>query len=187
MIDTGDLRKGLAIELEGDLYVVLDWSHIKMGRGSAQVRLKLRNLKRGDTIERTFQAGSKFLRARVENRPAQFLYRDGDFFTFMDTATYDQVTLDAEQIGDAVNYLKEGMEVQVVYHDGNAIGIELPRTVDLRVVETAPGFRGDTATAGSKPARLETGITVQVPFFVDVGEVIRVDTTTGEYVERVSG
>ncbi|HLF07731.1 MAG TPA: elongation factor P [Dehalococcoidia bacterium] len=186
MIDTGDLKKGLAIELDGALYTIVEWTHIKMGRGSAQVRLRLRHLTDGHTIERVFQAGSKFVRARLENRDAQYLYREGDLFYFMDSESFEQTSLDAGQLGDAVQYLKEGLVVTVLLHEGAPISAELPNTVDLRITDTAPGFRGDTAAGSSKPATLETGLVVNVPYFLNPGDLVKVDTRSGDYVERVS-
>jgi elongation factor P len=185
MISTGELRKGVVIELDGDLWQILDYHHIKMGRGSAQVRIKLRNIKRGQTIERTFQAGEKWPRAQLDRRPVQFLYRDGDEFHFMDTDTYDQFALRAEQLDDAVNYLKDGMTLDRTAYQGETIGVELPVSVDLRVDSTEPGFAGDTAQGARKPARLESGLVVQVPLFVEEGDTVRVDTRTGEYLTRV--
>ena len=185
MISTGELRKGVAIELDGDLWQILDYHHIKMGRGSAQVRITLRNIKRGQTIERSFQAGTKWPRASMERRPVQFLYRDDDDFHFMDTDTYDQFMLRGEQLGDAVRYMKDGMTVDRTSYHGETIGVELPVTVDLRVTDTEPGFAGDTQTGARKPATTETGLVVQVPIFVNVGDTIRVDTRTGEYQTRV--
>jgi elongation factor P len=185
MISTGELRKGVAIELDGDLWQILDYHHIKMGRGSAQVRITLRNIKRGQTIERSFQAGTKWPRATMEKRPVQFLYRDGDDLHFMDTDTYDQFMLTAESLGDAVQYMKDGMTVDRTTYQGETIGVELPVTVDLRVESTEPGFAGDTATGARKPATTETGLVVSVPLFVSEGDTIRVDTRTGEYQTRV--
>ncbi|MEW5989754.1 MAG: elongation factor P [Chloroflexota bacterium] len=185
MISTGELRKGVAIELDGDLWQILDYHHIKMGRGSAQVRITLRNIKRGQTIERSFQAGTKWPRASMERRPVQFLYRDGDDFHFMDTDTYDQFMLRDDQLGEAVQYLKDGMTLDRTTYQGETIGVELPVTVDLAVTQTEPGFAGDTAQGARKAATLETGLVVQVPLFVTEGDVVRVDTRTGEYQTRV--
>jgi elongation factor P len=185
MISTGELRKGVAIELDGDLWQILDYHHIKMGRGSAQVRITLRNIKRGQTIERSFQAGTKWPRATMENRPVQFLYRDGDDLHFMDTDTYDQFMLRAETLDDAVPYLKDGMTLDRTSYQGETIGVELPVTVDLTVTTTEPGFAGDTAQGARKPATLETGLIVSVPLFVSEGDTVRVDTRTGEYQTRV--
>ncbi len=186
MIDSTEARKGVVIDLDGRLYYVLDYQHIKMGRGSAQVRLRLRDIAAGHTIERTFQSGDRFPRVRLEERPAQYLYQDGALYYFMDQESFDQIPLNAEQLGTTLNYLKEGMTVQITIHDGQPLGLELPITVDLKVTDTGPSFKGDTAQAGGKPATLETGITVQVPFFVDIGDTVRVDTRSGEYLERVS-
>jgi len=185
MISTGELRKGVAIELDGDLWQILDYHHIKMGRGSAQVRITLRNIKRGQTIERSFQAGTKWPRAQMERRPVQFLYRDGDDFHFMDTDNYDQFSLRADQLDDAVNYLKDGMTLDRTAYQGETIGVELPVTVDLRVTAAEPGFAGDTAQGARKSATLETGLVVSVPLFVNEGDTVRVDTRTGEYQTRV--
>jgi elongation factor P len=185
VISTGELRKGVAIELDGELWQILDYHHIKMGRGSAQVRITLRNIKRGQTVERSFQAGTKWPRASMEKRPVQFLYRDGDDFHFMDTDTYDQFSLTAAQLGDTVNYLKDGMTLDRTSYQGETIGVELPVTVDLKVETTEPGFAGDTAQGARKPATLETGLTVSVPLFVSEGDTVRVDTRTGEYQTRV--
>jgi elongation factor P len=186
MIGSGDLRKGITVELDGTLYQVLDYQHIKIGRGSAQLRLKLREVRGGHTIERTFQAGEKFVRARLDYRNMQYLYNDGDLYYFMDEENFEQFPLNLDQLGDAINYLKEGMSLQISSYKGELIGVELPITVELEVVATDPGFKGDTASAGNKPAKLETGITVQVPLFVNVGDVIKVDTRSASYLERVS-
>jgi elongation factor P len=185
MVSTGDLRKGIAIELDGELWQVLDYHHIKMGRGSAQVRIKLRNIKRGQTVERTFQAGEKWPRAFLDRRPVQFLYRDGDDFHFMDTESYDQFTLSAGQLDDAVDYLRDGMVLDRTTYEGETIGLELPITVDMTVVSTEPGFAGDTQTGARKPATTDTGLVVQVPIFVSEGDTIRIDTRTGDYQTRV--
>jgi elongation factor P len=185
MISTGDLKKGVAIELDGELWQILDYHHIKMGRGSAQVRITLRNIKRGQTVERSFQAGTKWPRASMERRPVQFLYRDGDDFHFMDNDTYDQFMLRGEQLGDAVQYMKDGMTVDRTTYQGETIGVELPVTVDMKVTSTEPGYAGDTASGARKPATLESGLTIQVPLFVGEGDTVRVDTRTGEYQTRV--
>jgi elongation factor P len=185
MISTGDLRKGIAIELDGELWQILDYHHIKMGRGSAQVRIKLRNVKRGQTVERSFQAGEKWPRAILEKRPVQFLYRDGSDYHFMETESYEQFHLTAEQLGDVTDYLVDGMTLDRTSYQGETIGVELPTSVELRVVETEPGFAGDTQSGARKPATLESGLVVQVPIFVNEGDVLKVDTRTGEYVTRV--
>jgi elongation factor P len=186
MIDSGELKKGIIIELEGKLYQVLDYQHIKMGRGSAQVRLKLRDVRSAHNIERSFQASERFARARLDYHTMQYLYNDGELYYFMDEENFEQTPLTASQLGDALKYLKEGMSLEVLNHKGELVGVEMPITVELKVVETGPGFKGDTATGGNKPAKLETGITIQVPLFVNNGDVLKVDTRTGEYLERVS-
>ena len=185
MISTGELRKGVTIELDGELWQILDYHHIKMGRGSAQVRITLRNVKRGQTTERSFQAGTKWPRAQLEQRPVQFLYQDGDDFHFMDNTSYDQFVLRSDQLGEATRYLTDGMTLDRTSYEGETIGVELPVSVDLSVVETEPGFAGDTQTGARKPATTETGLVVQVPIFVETGDTIRIDTRTGEYQTRV--
>jgi elongation factor P len=186
MIDAGGLRKGIAIELDGKVYQITEYHHIKMGRGSAQIRLRLRDIHSGNTIERSFQASDKFTPAFLERRHVQYLYSDGGLYYFMDNESYEQTPLNAEQLGETKNYLKEGLELELLTYKGTPISVELPAAVELRVVETEPGFRGDTATGGSKPAKLETGINVQVPLFITVDDVIKIDTRTGEYLEKAS-
>lgn len=186
MISSGELKKGIIIELEGGLYNVLDYQHIKMGRGSAQIRLRLRDLRARHTIERTFQASEKFRRARLDMRSMQYLYREGNLHYFMDLENFEQIPLASTLLGEALGYLKEGLALQVLFHRDEPIGVELSLTVDLRVTETTPSFKGDTAQGGTKPATLETGLTLQVPFFVVVGDVVRIDTRSGTYLERVS-
>ena len=185
MINTGDLRRGITIEMDNALWTVLEFNHIKIGRGSAQVRLKLRNLRTGSTVENTFQAGQRFQRAILEHNTMSFLYEADGMYHFMNTDTYDQIALNDKIIGDAKNYLKDGMNVELLTHDDEPLSIELPPNVELRITYTEPGFKGDTATGGSKPATLETGATVQVPLFVKTDDVIRVDTRTNTYIERV--
>ncbi len=185
MIDAGELKKGITIMLDGQLYQVLDYNHIKMGRGSAQIRIRLRDIKGGHTIEKSFQASEKFAKVFLERRPVQYLYNDGDLFHFMDAETYEQFAVEKALIGDAINYMKENMNLEIVIYKGTAIGVELPVSVELQIVETGPGFKGNTASAGGKPAKLETGITIQVPFFLNTGDKIKVDTRTGEYLERL--
>ena len=185
MISTGDVKKGIIIELDGQLMKVLDWTHIKMARGSAQVRMKLQNVRKGDIIERTFQAGTRWPRARVEQRRVQYLYGDENTFHFMDSETYDQFAVNAALLGDDAKFLKENTDVFVSSHEGEILGVDLPVTVDLVVTQTDPGFAGDTATGAKKAATVETGLVVQVPLFVNEGDTLRVDTRTGEYVTRV--
>jgi elongation factor P len=186
MIDAGELKRGITIELDGQLYQVLDYQHIKIGRGSAQVRLKLRDVRAGHTTERSFQASETFTRAFLERRPAQYLYNDGSLYHFMDTKSFEQIPIDKSMLGDALNYLKDGASLEILTHKGKSMGIQLPVSVELKVTETGPGFKGDTASAGSKPAELETGMTIKVPFFINTGDIIKVDTRSGEYLERVS-
>ena len=185
MIDAGELKKGITIMLDGQLYQVLDYNHIKMGWGSAQIRIRLRDVKAGHIIEKSFQASEKFTKAFLEKRQVQFLYNDGDLYHFMDTETYEQFAVGKDLLSDALNYLKENMNLELLTHKGVAIGVELPVSVELKIVETGPGFKGNTASAGGKPAKLETGITIQVPFFLNTGDSIKVDTRTGQYLERV--
>ncbi|GAB6876027.1 elongation factor P [Thermaerobacter litoralis] len=186
MIEAGDFKNGMTVLIDGQVHQVLEFQHVKPGRGQAFVRAKIRNLETGATVNRTFRPDERFPPAPIEKREMQYLYEsDGQYF-FMDTSTYDQVGLSTAQLGEAVNFLKEGMVVKVLQTGEKTLGVELPTAVDLKVVETEPGVRGDTAQGGSKPARLETGAVVQVPLFVNAGDVIRVDTRTGEYVERVS-
>ena len=184
MITATDLKKGMVIKLEEQLYSILDFQHIKMGRGSAQVRLKMKDIQAGHTTERTFQSGEKFNQVQIELSDAQYLYRDGDFYYFMDTKTFEQIPLTSEQLGDLKKYLKEGMTLIISRHGDKAVGVEMPLIVELKVTETGPSFKGNTAQSGTKPAKLETGINVQVPFFINVGDIIRVDTRSGSYIER---
>ncbi|MGZ8475105.1 MAG: elongation factor P [Candidatus Limnocylindria bacterium] len=185
MISTGDVKKGVIIELDGQLMKVLDWTHIKMARGSAQVRMKLQNVRKGDIVERTFQAGTRWPRARVEQRRVQYLYSDGGTYHFMDNETYDQFAIGAAMLGDDAKFLKDNTEVFVSSHESEVLGVDLPVTVDLRVTQTDPGFAGDTATGAKKAATLETGLVVQVPLFVNEGDMLRIDTRTGDYVTRL--
>jgi elongation factor P len=185
MISTGELKKGLSLEWDGQLYTIVDWQHVKMGRGGAIVRMKLRNLRTGSIIDRTVDAGERFPRAFLDRRTVLYQYNDGDQYYFMDTENYETLMLTADQLGDARTYLKDGMQLDVVSYKDEPLNVELPVTVDLQVTYTEPGFKGDTATGGTKPAQLETGLTVQVPLFVSTGDTIRVKTETGTYVERV--
>lgn len=184
MISTSDFRTGLTIELDGDPWQIMDFQHVKPGKGAAFVRSKLRNLRNGNIQERTFRAGEKVERAHVETRQMQYLYNSGDEYTFMDNETYEQVTLPAASIEREILFLKENMNVNMVIVKGETLGVELPNTVELEVVETEPGIKGDTASGGSKPATLETGLTVQVPFFINVGDKLVIDTRKEEYVSR---
>ena len=184
MINGSDLRKGVTIELDGKLYQVVEYQHVKQKR-TALAKVRLRDIKGGHTIERTFQSAERLVRARLEYRDMQYLYRDGDIYYFMDEENYEQMSVNAEQLDDAINYLKEGMSLQVANYKGDLVGVELPINMELEVTHTDPGFKGDTATAGTKPATVETGITIQVPLFINVGDVIKVDTRNDAYIERV--
>lgn len=184
MISVNDLRNGITIEVEGDIYTVVEFLHVKPGKGAAFVRTKLKNIKSGGVVERTFRAGEKVPQAVIERREMQYLYQSGDQYTFMDTENYEQLTLDGELIGPGVNFLKENLNVYVSLYQGKAIGVELPNTVELVVLETDPGVRGDTATNASKPARLETGYTLQVPLFINEGDKLKIDTRSGQYLGR---
>lgn len=185
MISGSDLRKGIIIELEGKLYQVIDYQHIKMKR-TALAKVKLRDINAGHTIERSFQSNEKLVRARLDSRPMQYLYNDEGLYYFMDEKSFEQITLNTKQLGDTLNYLKEGTSVEISSYQGEVIGIELPITVELAVIETESGFKGDTATGGNKSAKLETGLTIQVPLFINEGDVLKVNTRTGTYLERSS-
>lgn len=185
MITTSDFRTGLTIELDGDVYIIVDFQHVKPGKGAAFVRSKLKNAKTGGTTERTFRAGEKMSRAIMDRREMQYLYNSGDEYNVMDTETYEQFALTAEQLGDDIKYLKENMNINVLFYQGQVFGIELPYFVELEVADTEPGIKGDTASGGSKPATMETGLVVQVPFFINIGDKLRIDTRSGEYMERV--
>jgi elongation factor P len=184
MIDTGDIRKGSTFEQDGRLLKVVDFSHNKQGRGSAQLRMTLRDLRTGSLTQQTVMAGTKFNAVRLERQHVQLLYREGDDFHVMDTETFDQIQLPAATIGDAANYLKDNDTLDLLTYDDEPIDIELPSSVVLTVTQTDPGFKGDTATGGTKPATLETGLTVSVPLFISEGDQIKVDTRSGEYIER---
>ena len=185
MISGGELRKGILIELDGKLYQVIDYQHVKMKR-TALAKVKLRDINAGHTTERSFQSDEKLVRARLDSQSMQYLYNDGDLYYFMDEKTFEQIGVNSSQLGDSLNYLKEGMSVEVSSYKGEVVDIELPVAVELEVAKTEPGFKGDTATAGNKAAELETGFTVQVPLFINEGDVIKVDTRTGAYLERSS-
>lgn len=184
MISSNDFRPGVVVTLDGELYAIVASQHVKRGRGSAYVRARVRNLKTGAITERTFNAGERVPHAFLERREMQYLYHQDTEYVFMDQRSFEQVGLNTDLLGDATRFLKDNTVVTVVYYEDRPIAVELPNAVELAVVETAPGIRGDTASGGSKPARLETGAVVQVPLFVLEGDVIRVDTRTGEYLER---
>src|SRR5512137_2788346 len=185
MIDVNDLRKGVTFELDGQLLRVIEYHHHKPGRGNAVIRTKLRNLRTGSTFEKTFQSGDRVQDIRIENLQMQYLYHDGDLYHFMDTSTYDQIALDAKLLDDAVNYLKDGMNVIVQDYNGEALGVDLPSAVDLKIVQADIAVKGYTASGASKLVTVETGYRVQVPLFVNEGDTIRIDTRTGEYLTRV--
>ena len=185
MIDVNELRKGVTFELDGNLYKVLDYSHNKTGRGNATIRVKARNLITGANIERTFNSGQSVQDVSLDFANVSYLYNDGDLYYFMDKVTFEQPGIKQESLGDSAQYLKEGMEVKLTFYKGEAIDVELPTSVDLKVVEAEMAIRGDTATGVTKKVTTETGLTVQCPNFVNVGDTIRVDTRTGEYVTRV--
>lgn len=184
MISTGDLKRNMTLDLDGELWTVLEYQHIKIGRGSAQARLKLRNVRTGTTVDRTFQSGEKFHRAILDKRAVQFLYREDGTFIFMDNETFEQTPMTVQQLGEVANFLKDNQQLELLTYQDEPIGAELPPNVELEVVRTDPGLKGDTASGGTKPAELETGLVVQVPLFVNEGDRIRVDTRSGDYLER---
>lgn len=185
MISTNDFRTGVVVQLDGDLYAVVQSQHVKRGRGSAYVRAKVRNLKTGAITERTFNAGERVPLVYLERKTMQYLYHQGGQYIVMDNETYEQLSLGDDLLGDAVHYLRDNTDVTVVFYEERPIAVELPNAVELAVVETSPSLKGDTVSGSSKPATLETGLSVQVPFFVNVGDRIRVDTRSGDYLERV--
>jgi elongation factor P len=184
MYSTAEFRRGLKIEIDGKVYVIVEFQHVKPGKGGAFVRTKLKNLETGQVVEQTFRSGAKVDTPDFEEKYVQYLYQEGDQYVFMDNTTYDQIYVLAENLGDAVNFMYPNIEVQVSYFNGKAIGVELPVSVVLEVTETEPGVKGDTATGATKPATLETGYTVQVPLFINEGDKLKIDTRTGEYQER---
>jgi elongation factor P len=185
MISTSDLKKGVTIEFEGQPCNILEWQHVKIGRGGAIVRLKLRNLRSGATFDRTCDAGDKFKRLYLDRSTVTYQYQDDDQYHFMDTSTYDDIVLTTAQLGNAKDYLIDNLELDIVRYNDEPISVELPEKIVLRVTYAEPGFKGDTATGGNKPATTETGLVVQVPLFVTTDDLIRVNTSTGAYVERV--
>jgi elongation factor P len=185
MIDVNDLRKGVTFILDGSLYKVLEYSHNKPGRGNATIRIKARDVRKGNTLEKTFQSGERVQDVRLDFHNVQYLYRDGDMFTFMDMQTFDQPSIKGELVGDYAGYLKEGMEIKLTYFENEPIDIELPTSVDLEVVQADVAVRGDTATNLTKKVKTETGLEVQVPNFVNVGDTIRIDTRNNAYLTRV--
>ena len=184
MIDVNELRSGVTFMLDGDLYKVLEYSHHKPGRGKATIRVKIRNLRSGSVLEKSFTSGDRVQDIRLDHNLVQFLYQDGEFFHFMDTETYEQPTLNASMLGEAINFLTEGLEVKLTFYQGEALDIDLPTAVDLKVEESEPAVKGDTATGANKIVTTQTGLRVQVPLFVKPGDTIRVDTRTGNYLTR---
>ena len=184
MVSAGDFRKGLTIEIDGQVWVIVDFQHVKPGKGAAFVRTKMKNIMSGSVLERTFNPSEKFPKAHVETKTMEYLYSEGDLYYFMDNETYEQLPLNHGQVEDALNYIKENMNVTIKFFKGEPFSVEPPNFVELEIAETDPGFKGDTATSGNKPAILETGAKIMVPLFVNQGDKIRVDTRTGEYMER---
>lgn len=184
MISAGEFRNGVTIEMDGDLFTIIEFQHVKPGKGAAFVRTKIKNLVTGGTVERTFRPTEKVNRAHIDRKDMEFLYEDSGLYYFMDQENYEQTMLNASDVGDTLKYVKSNEIVKLMMHNGNVFGIEPPNFVELKILETEPGFKGDTATNVLKPAKVETGATVQVPLFVNEGDVIKIDTRTGEYLGR---
>lgn len=185
MISAGDFRNGITLDMDGNIYQIIEFQHVKPGKGAAFVRTKLKNIISGGVVEKTFRPTEKFPQARIDRVEMQYLYSDGDLYHFMNTETYDQIALNEEAIGDALKFVKENEMVKVCSYNGNVFAVEPPLFVELEVTETEPGFKGDTATGATKPATVETGAVVYVPLFVEQGDVLKIDTRTGEYLSRV--
>ena len=185
MVSAGDFRNGVTLEMDGNIYQIIEFQHVKPGKGAAFVRTKLKNIINGGVVEKTFRPTEKFPTARIDRVEMQYLYNDGDLYYFMNTENYDQITLNNETIGDALKFVKENEMVKVCSHNGNVFAVEAPLFVELEVTETEPGFKGDTATGATKPATVETGAVVYVPLFVETGDKLKIDTRTGEYLSRV--
>jgi len=185
MISAGEFRNGITVELDGGIFTIIDFQHVKPGKGAAFVRTTLKNLETGSVLERTFRPTEKMPRAHIERKDLQYLYNDGQLYHFMDTESFEQLEINASEIADTMVYVKENEMVKVLEHNGRIFGIEPPMFVELEVTETEPGFKGDTAQGATKPATLETGAQVKVPLFISVGEVVKIDTRTGEYLGRV--
>ncbi|MBI5182456.1 MAG: elongation factor P [Nitrospirae bacterium] len=185
MLSTSDFRNGLKIEIEGEPYAIVEFQHVKPGKGGAFVRTKLKGIKTGAVIDRTFRSGEKFDEPNLEEKEMQYLYTSEGQYNFMDNKNYEQILLTEEQLGESKKYIKENMNVKILFYNEKALGVEVPMFVELKIVKTDPGVRGDTATGGAKPATLETGAVIKVPLYMNEGEVIKVDTRTGEYIERV--
>jgi len=186
MATTADFRNGFTFQENGELFSIIEFLHVKPGKGGAFVRTKLRNIKTKAVIDRTFRAGEKLEEVRLERKPYEFLYRDGDFFIFMDNETYDQIQLDKGLLGDRTKFLSDNLPAGILFHGETPIDVELPTFVELEITQTDPGFRGNTAQNATKPATLSTGAEIQVPLFVEIGNTIKVDTRTGQYIERVN-
>jgi elongation factor P len=184
MVSAGEFRKGLTVEIDGQVFQVVDFQHVKPGKGAAFVRTKIKNVVTGSVLERTFSPTEKYPRAHIETKEMQYLYNDGTLYYFMDTETYEQIPLNHDKVEDAIKYVKENTTAIIKFYKGEAFSVDPPNFVTLEVTETEPGFKGDTATAGTKPATLETGATVNVPLFINIGDMIRVDTRTDTYMER---
>ncbi len=185
MISAGDFRNGVTIEVDNNVYQIIEFQHVKPGKGAAFVRTKLKNIKSGGVVEKTFRPTEKCPQARIDRKDMQYLYADGELYNFMDVETYDQVALNSETVGSALKFVKENEMVKMLSHNGNVFSVEPPLFVELEIIETEPGFKGDTATGATKPATVETGATVNVPLFVETHDVIKIDTRTGEYLSRV--
>jgi elongation factor P len=185
MADTSDFRTGLIIKFKNDLYSIVEFQHVKPGKGGAFVRSTLKNLRNGKVLDNTFRAGESIEIVRVERKKFQYLYRDGNFLVCMDNETFEQINVPEEYFGSGVGYLKESEEVEILFNKDEIVSVEIPIFVNLKVIETEPGFKGDTATGANKPAKLETDVSINVPLFINIGDVLRIDTRTGEYVERV--
>lgn len=184
MITAGDFRNGITFEMDGQIYQIIEFQHVKPGKGAAFVRAKTRNLKTGSLVERTFNPADKFEVARMERKNMQYLYADGDLYYFMDVETYDQIPLNSSQLGDSMKFMKENEIVQILSYKNEVFGVDPPNFVVLEIIQTEPGYAGNTATGATKPATVETGAQIKVPLFVNTGDMVRVDTRTGEYMER---
>ena len=185
MISAGDFKNGVTVEIDGNIYQILEFQHVKPGKGAAFVRTKLKNIISGGVVEKTFRPTEKFPKAHIDRKDMQYLYRDGDLFNFMDVETYDQIALHEDVVGDSLKFVKENEVVKICSHNGNVFSVEPPLFVELAITETEPGFKGDTAQGATKPATVETGAIVMVPLFVEQGDVLKIDTRSGEYLSRV--
>lgn len=185
MVSAGDFKNGITVEIDGNIFQIIEFQHVKPGKGAAFVRTKMRNIISGGVVERTFRPTEKFPKAHIERKDMQYLYSDGELFHFMDAETYDQIALNEDTIGDALKFVKENEVVKICSHQGNVFAVEPPLFVELAIVETEPGFKGDTAQGATKPAIVETGAQVMVPLFVEQGDVLKIDTRSGDYLSRV--